>query len=342
MSRGSWLMSDCELPTMEELLHECRQMANMRELASKNDSEDILKNKKADKENKLHQKKDSSLKVLKPDSKAKITGSSEVSKVTKYAKIDESFTSSAYGALELGSSVFAMNNFSGLYCPAKVVSRTSIGSECYNIILYTGEKKVCHRKYILTNRDPKFYSAKVEAIEEVNKVLDPELSSKDWERLITVIGQHKDVLKSIILGKTASLRDHMYLFDHLKRSSLFRMSRPSPFRQSEFAFLCKYLALDFIDDCQVDDPTFKDAVAARFASAGHSLNMSLPNYVLLVLAPELLIRVLLRQFKQLKTLEEAADFYLEHTFETETSYVALMYTSREMYRYTFSESKTKF
>jgi hypothetical protein len=67
----------------------------------------------------------------------------------------------------------------------------------------------------------------------------------------------------------------------------------------------------------------------------------MPNYSLLVLAPELMIRVILKQFRHLKTLDEAAEFYLEHTFENATSYVALMYASREMYRYTFSESRTK-
>ena len=243
--------------------------------------------------------------------------------------------------LESGSAVFVMNNFLGYYSPAKVINRLNPTSECYNICFYNGEVQVCHRKYILTNRDPKFYAAKVEPIEDVKKVLDPELTAKDWNRIIGVVEEHQEALKDIILGKAESIRDHIYLFDHLKRSCLFAMSRPSPFRQSEFTFLCKYLTLDFIDDCQKADPSFKDAVAARFASAGHSLNMTMPNYSLLVLAPELLIRVILKQFKQLKTLEEAADFYLDHAFETETSYVALMYASREMYRYSFSESKSK-
>lgn len=264
-------------------------------------------------------------------------GSTTDSKRNEDVKREDSFS----GLIEPGSGVFAMNNFLGLYSPAKVHSRASKGTACYNLIFYNGEKQVCHRKYILTNRDPKFYSANVVPFEEVKKTLDPALTKSDIERLVAVVEGHTSDLKDIAVGKKHSLRDEMFLFNHAQRNSLFSMSRPASFRQSEFAYLCRYLSTDFIEKCQEADPTFKKQVSSRFASAGHSFDMSVANYALLVLAPELVIRVILQQYKHLKSLEEAAEFYLENSFETETSYVALMYTSREMYRYTYSETKMK-
>ena len=234
-----------------------------------------------------------------------------------------------------------MNNFLGYYSPAKVVSPVSEDSECYNIVFYTGEKAVCHRKYILTHRDPKYYSVKVESLEEINKVLDPELTSNDKERLVATVKKHQNELKSIILGQLESTRDRLFLFDHQRRSALFGMSRAAPFRPNEFSYLCKYLADDFIQECKERDTTFQSAVVNRFSSADHVFKMSISNYVLLVLAPELVIREIMERYPHLTNVDEASAFYLENHFESETSYVTAMYASRDMYRYIFSETKSK-
>ena len=194
------------------------------------------------------------------------------------------------------------------------------------------------RTNIFTADDSKFYSTRTISLNEVIAAKGSIIRPLQKESIIGQVEEFGEDLIKILKGEIKSERDESFR-SGLKRNSLLNLDNaPGPLTHKEFDFLIDYLSETFISKVLKEKYNKFDAITRleeRFGKKGDALNCLLRQYAHLVLVPELILRIIMKQDDKIKSLQEANEkLSNSNEFDQSTgNFINYLYSKQEMYRY---------